>query len=254
MRDYGKVHSTFWSSGTIGALSDDGRMLALYLMTCPHATIVGVFRLPDGYACEDLKWTSERVCEGFAELFANGFANRCETTKWVWIRKHLDWNPPENPNQRKAVAKIAESIPDECGWKPDFMRKFNGSDDPSSPEKSNPCETLAKPFANQEQEQEQEQKQKQEKEKAPRAGASAVADLFLGISPQVVKDFTALRRAKKAAITPTAIAGIRREADKAGMGLEAALSMCCERGWTGFKADWVGGDHAMKSDVRGMVL
>jgi len=167
MRDYGKVHSTFWSSGTIGALSDDGRMLALYLMTCPHATIAGVFRLPDGYACEDLKWTTERVSKGFTELFDKGFANRCETTKWVWIRKHLEWNPPENPNQRKAVAKIAESIPSECGWKLDFMRICMNSDNSSTPPNINPYTTLTEPFPNQEQEQEQEK----EKEKAPRKRA-----------------------------------------------------------------------------------
>lgn len=32
---------------------------------------------------------------------------------------------------------------------------------------------------------------------------------------------------------------MRREAAKAGITLEAALTMCCERGWSGFKADWV---------------
>ena len=70
--------------------------------------------------------------------------------------------------------------------------------------------------------------------------ASASADLFPGVDPQVVKDFTAIRKAKKAPITETAIAGIRREADKAGMSLGDALSLCCERGWSGFKADWEG--------------
>src|SRR5690242_2355295 len=101
MRDYGRVHSTFWSSQTIASLSDDGKLLALYLLTCSHSTIAGVFRLPDGYIAEDLGWTAERVSEGLTELLAKGFANRCETTKWVWLVKHLKWNPPENPNQRK---------------------------------------------------------------------------------------------------------------------------------------------------------
>lgn len=157
MRDYGKVHSTFWSSATIAKLSDDGRMLALYLMTSPHSTIAGVFRLPDGYVCEDLRWSSERVSEGFRELFANGFANRCETTKWVWICKHLDWNPPENPNQRKSAAKVASAVPAECGWKLDFMRVCGPSLGFDEAKKANPSATVPKPLLNQEQEQEQEQ-------------------------------------------------------------------------------------------------
>lgn len=160
MRDYGKVHSTFWSSQTTGGMSDDGKMLALYLMTCTHSTIAGVFRLPDGYVSEDLGWSPERVAKGFAELFAKGFANRCETTKWVWITKHLEWNPPENPNQRKAAVKVAASIPAECVWKQDFMRASAEVLALTLPEESNPSETVQEGFRNQK----QEQKQEQEKE------------------------------------------------------------------------------------------
>lgn len=157
MRDYGKVHTSFWSSATTRSLSEDGRTLAMYLLTCPHGTIAGVFRLPDGYACEDLQWEPKRVQEGFAELLANGFANRCETTKWVWVTKHLEWNQPENPNQRKAVAKIATQVPAECAWNLDFMRvcgKFWGAETPAE---AKGLETVKQPFLNQEQEQEQEQ-------------------------------------------------------------------------------------------------
>ena len=59
------------------------------------------------------------------------------------------------------------------------------------------------------------------------------------VSPQVWGDWQSLRKAKRAAVTATAVAGIRKEAESIGMSLEDALSMCCERGWTGFKAEWV---------------
>ena len=62
-----------------------------------------------------------------------------------------------------------------------------------------------------------------------------------GVNPDVWNDFMALRKAKKAAVTLTAIAGLQREADKANMTLEQVMSMCCERGWAGFKADWMVG-------------
>lgn len=60
-----------------------------------------------------------------------------------------------------------------------------------------------------------------------------------GVSDSVWQDFKKLRSTKKAPLTHTAMDGITREALKAGITLEAALSMCCERGWTGFKADWL---------------
>jgi hypothetical protein len=59
------------------------------------------------------------------------------------------------------------------------------------------------------------------------------------ISEPTWNDFLQLRRAKKAPLTAAAIAGIEREAIKAGWQLEAALIECCSRGWTGFKAEWV---------------
>lgn len=174
MRDYGKVHSSFWSSPTIRPLSEDGRLLALYLLTSAHSTIAGVFRIPDGYASEDLPgWTVERVREGFRELLAKGFANRCETTKWVWIVKHLKWNPPDNPNQRKAAAKVAAGIPDECSWKPEFMRVCGPSLGLEQVAGRNGSGTVGEPSRNQEQEQEQkaeDRKQETEGRKQERDG------------------------------------------------------------------------------------
>lgn len=60
-----------------------------------------------------------------------------------------------------------------------------------------------------------------------------------GVLLSVWTDFVDLRKSKKAKLTQTAIDGIRKEADKAGWTLEAALQECCCRGWIGFKADWV---------------
>lgn len=60
-----------------------------------------------------------------------------------------------------------------------------------------------------------------------------------GVSAQVWQDFKKCRKTLRAAITQSAIDGIKREADKAGWTLESALAECCARGWRGFKADWV---------------
>jgi len=87
----------------------------------------------------------------------------------------------------------------------------------------------------------EEKRREEEKQKkdAP-VGAANDDELFDGVDPQVVADFKALRKAKKAAITATAVAGIKREAEKAGLTLESALRICCEKGWAGFSASWQG--------------
>lgn len=75
--------------------------------------------------------------------------------------------------------------------------------------------------------------------KAEPATPSALPDLFAGIDPQIVADFKAMRKTQKAPITQTAVDGIQREADKAGISLADALTVCCERSWRGFKAEWI---------------
>lgn len=67
------------------------------------------------------------------------------------------------------------------------------------------------------------------------------------VSESVWSDFSAQRKSMKAPISSTALAGIEREAGKAGISLESALAMCCERGWRGFKASWLEKDKAPAS-------
>lgn len=59
-----------------------------------------------------------------------------------------------------------------------------------------------------------------------------------GVSDSVWNDFKKLREKHRAPITETALKGLKREADKAKLSLEQVMTICCERGWRGFKADW----------------
>lgn len=60
-----------------------------------------------------------------------------------------------------------------------------------------------------------------------------------GVAESVWTDFLAIRKAKRAPLTATALDGIESEAVKAGMSLADVLALCCTRGWQGFKAEWV---------------
>lgn len=59
-----------------------------------------------------------------------------------------------------------------------------------------------------------------------------------GVPDDTWRDFQAIRKAKRAPLTSTALDGIKREAEKAGLTLADAITYCCEAGWQGFKADW----------------
>lgn len=59
------------------------------------------------------------------------------------------------------------------------------------------------------------------------------------VDQQVWSDWCALRKAKKAPVTPTVIDGARAEAEKAGLSLEDFLRVWCARGSQGLQADWL---------------
>lgn len=58
------------------------------------------------------------------------------------------------------------------------------------------------------------------------------------VPPQTWIDWLAHRKSKRAPVTETALAGIRREAGLAGITLAAALEHSQAQGWQGFRADW----------------
>lgn len=109
MREYGQVQCHFWQSPEALALSDQGKLLALYLLTGPHSNGLGCYRLPDGYVMADFGWSAETVSKGFKELLGAGFAERFEGV--VFVPNFLKWNGISNPNVASARQKEFESLP-----------------------------------------------------------------------------------------------------------------------------------------------
>jgi hypothetical protein len=60
-----------------------------------------------------------------------------------------------------------------------------------------------------------------------------------GMDVSVWEDYLKVRKAAKKPLTETALKGLTREAEKAKISLKEAIQICCERGWIGFKADWI---------------
>jgi uncharacterized protein YdaU (DUF1376 family) len=75
-------------------------------------------------------------------------------------------------------------------------------------------------------------------ERAPRFDAQAHL-VSIGVGASVAADWIQHRKGLKAAPSLTAIDGIASEAARAGISLADALAMCCQRGWRGFKAEWL---------------
>jgi hypothetical protein len=111
-RTYWRIAPAFWGDEKVSRWSDDARFLALYLLTCEHRTLEGLFRLPKGYVMADLGWSAERLAEPFGQLLAGGFIEYDETLRVCLIVNALAYQAPENPNQVTAALKLLEELPE----------------------------------------------------------------------------------------------------------------------------------------------
>src|SRR5690348_12693492 len=88
MRHYSLILPPFWT-GTTGkalrAAGKDIRILATYVLTCEHANMLGLYRLPVLYAAEETGLKRREVISAFKQLKAIGFADYDEATEFVWV-------------------------------------------------------------------------------------------------------------------------------------------------------------------------
>lgn len=113
MRSYGSVQVRFWDNPITQKLSDQAKLMAIYLMTGPHSNMIGCFRLPDGYITEDLNWNVNTVKSRFQELININFLTRDSANNWLILHDYLKQNPVQNPKQGIGVQKLFNSVPRE---------------------------------------------------------------------------------------------------------------------------------------------
>ena len=70
-----------------------------------------------------------------------------------------------------------------------------------------------------------------------------------GVCDSVFNDYLEVRKGKKAKWTETALKGLVREAGKAGISLNQAMTICCERNWVSLKAEWLKQDQPKEAKM-----
>ena len=121
MRTFSTIRSQFWSGTTGKAITiagKDTRILATYLLTCEHANMLGLYRLPLLYVAEETGLKRKEILASFENLKAIGFAYYDEGAEFVWVvemaRFQLGLFPgepvKEGDKRRHAVAKLYKQL------------------------------------------------------------------------------------------------------------------------------------------------
>lgn len=109
---YYRVSPRFWARAAQKGWDDDTKLLAFYLLTGPHRTTEGLYRLPHKYAEADMEWSRERFAEGLAELVADGFCEYDEDAQVVLIVGAMKYQACANPNVAKAAVRRLSELPE----------------------------------------------------------------------------------------------------------------------------------------------
>lgn len=169
MRDYGVVSPKFWIGETGKALRGNApaQVLALYLMTCPHANMIGVFHCPVLYMAHETGLGMEGASKALQSLIEAGYCTYDEASETVFVHRMAAYQVAESlkvgDNRVKGVEREWQNI-GPASLKQAFFAIYSVAFHlPGEAKKTSPSEAPSKPLASQEQEQEQEQDKEEAK-------------------------------------------------------------------------------------------
>lgn len=181
MREYGVVSPRFWIGETGKALRGNApaQVLALYLMTSPHANMIGVFHCPVLYMAHETGLGMEGASKALQSLIEAGYCTYDEASETVFVHRMAVFQVGESLQPKdlrvKGVIREWQNI-SVARMKEEFFAMYSVAFHlPKKQEDARPIEAPSKPLASQEQEQEQEHVVDAPSAKSPR-GTSLRAD------------------------------------------------------------------------------
>lgn len=169
MRDYAKIAPQFWTGTTgkrIRAHGRDAQVVALYLLTCPAANMIGLYYLPLPTLCHEVGIHPKGASKALRSLSEGGFAHYDEQTEHVFIpemaRFQIGSTLTQKDNRWKAIIKDLAAARS-CSFIKDFYDRYAEAYQLPPTEIAKPLRRPfggpSEPLRSQEQEQEQESPQ-----------------------------------------------------------------------------------------------
>lgn len=118
MRDYGKISPQFWigKSGKAMRGNVEAQIVALYLMTSPHAEMTGVFYCPVMYIAHETGLTMEGAIKGLQSLCDSDFCTFEADADTVFVHEMAKFQIGDdlkpNDNRVIGVQKIYANMPE----------------------------------------------------------------------------------------------------------------------------------------------
>ena len=167
MREYGKVSPHFWTGSTGKQLRQcpESLVVSMYLMTSPHANMLGLYYMPLLYVAHETGLGMEGASKGLQWACEAGFCSYDQASEIVWVHEMARFQIAE---KLKSTDKRSIGVQNEYNSLPSnpylasFYDKYSQAfcmteKRGNTVKKTVENEAPSKPLPSQEQEQEQEQ-------------------------------------------------------------------------------------------------
>jgi len=210
MRDYGKVSPQFWTGTTgrrIRALGANAQVVALYLMTCPASSMIGLYYLPLPTLAHETGIPLEGACKALRSLSEVGFAEYDEANEIVLVhamaRHQIGERIVKADKRHLGVTREAQKLTYSSLFAKWYARYREPYDLPPMASTASPSEAPSKPLRSQEQDQEHGQDQEQGSAEGATAPAPPASAETASAAHSTSTTTETPKRAKRAKPAPT---------------------------------------------------
>lgn len=129
MHEFSKITRDFWTSPLgkkIKSCELEAKALTFYLMTCPHANMIGIYYLPLPLVAHEIGVPLEGVQRGLEALVKVGFCSYDSEAEYVWIHEMATSQLgilKKNDNRVKHVYCLFRKLP-KLSFLTDFYDKY----------------------------------------------------------------------------------------------------------------------------------
>ena len=112
MARFRKIDPRIWNDAKFASLSNEAKLLFMYLLTSPSMTILGALPMRASAVAEELGLDSKRYAIRYEELSRLGMAEY-DDRGLFWVRNYLKYNSPDNPKVVLSWPSALDLLP-EC--------------------------------------------------------------------------------------------------------------------------------------------
>lgn len=112
MARYRKIDPRIWNDAKFSSLSNDAKLLFIYLLTSPQTQMIGAVPMRSESVAAELGFDMERYVIRYRELYDMGIAEYDDRGLY-WVKNYLKYNSPDNPKVVISWRECLDFLP-EC--------------------------------------------------------------------------------------------------------------------------------------------